>query len=85
MRVPIAWGSNDTVDKWTTMLNKAIKIEQDIIRTASQLSSKLQSLYMLYNICELEKKKLVSEFLGTCYYGAKKQYDSAGVFLKISD
>ena len=85
MGVPIEWGSSNTVDKWTTMLNKAIKVEQDIVRTASQLSSKLQSLYMLYNFCELEKKKLVSEFLGTCYYGAKGQYDSAGVFLKISD
>ena len=85
MGVPVEWGSNNTADKWTTMLNKAIKVEQDIVRTASQLSSKLQSLYMLYNFCELEKKKLVSEFLGTCYYGAKGQYDSAGVFLKISD
>jgi len=85
MGVPVEWGSNNTVAKWTTMLNKAIKAEQDIVRTASQLSSKLQSLHMLYNFCELEKKKLVSAFLGTCYYGAKGQYDSAGVFLKISD
>ena len=85
MGVSIAWGSNNTVDNWSTMLEKAIKLEQDIVRTASQLSSKLQSLYMLYNFCELEKENLVSKFLGVCYYGAKKQYDSAGVFLKISD
>jgi len=85
MGVPIAWGSNNTVDKWSAMFHEAIKLEQDIIRTASQLSSKLQSLYMVYNFCKLEKEKLMSEFLGVCYYGAKKQYDSAGVFLKISD
>ena len=85
MGVPIAWGDNNSVDKWSAMLHEAIKLEQDIIRTASQLSSKLQSLYMIYNFCKLEKEKLMSEFLGVCYYGAKKQYASAGVFLKISD
>ena len=85
--VGIAWGDNDTVDKWTDMLNQSIEFEKNIVRTASQLSSKLQSLYMIYNFCELEKKEkgLLSEFLGVSYYGAKKQYASAGVFLKISD
>jgi hypothetical protein len=36
---------------------------------------------MLY---QLDRKKKLNEFLNILYYGAKKQYATAGPFLKIS-
>ena len=74
---------NPTIFKNT--LTAAIELEQDIARTASQLSSKLQSLYFLNLLVQIDEKGGIKDFFEVMYYGAKKQYESAGVFLKISD
>ncbi len=78
----VDWGDNNTVDEWESMLKMAIAGETDNNKLASQLSSKLQSLYFLTNMSRMND---VNSFFEVCYYGAKKQYQSAGVFLKISD
>ena len=77
----IDFGDNNTVEKWEAMLKEAIADEPNNRRLASQLSSKLQSLYFLTNMAKFD----ANSFIEVCYYGAKKQYQSAGVFLKISD
>ena len=74
---------NPTIFKNT--LTAAVELEQDIARTASQLSSKLQSLYFLNLLVQIDEKGGIKDFFEVMYYGAKKQYESAGVFLKISD
>ena len=80
--VKINWGSNNSTEEWETMLKMVIAGEKDNKRLASQLSSKLQSLYFLSNMVRMND---VNSFFEVCYYGAKKQYQRAGVFLKISD
>lgn len=67
------------------VLRQAIVAEQEIAKTASNLSAKLQCLRYLYNMKELDRRGVFDEFLNTCYYGAKKEYSGAGVFLKIYD
>lgn len=76
----INWGKND----WSKTLPNAIQLEKDIDRTASQLSSKLQCFQWVKIFNTIDKKKKLPEFLTTLYYGAKKEYSSAGPFLKIS-
>ena len=58
--------------------------EVDNNRTASQLSAKLQCFQWLEILYQLDKRKKLSDFLNVLYYGAKKQYATAGPFLKIS-
>ena len=70
--------------KWSTSFAKARKLEVENNRTASQLSTKLQCFQWLENMNEMQKKGVLNEFLNVAYYGAKKQYASAGPFLKIS-
>jgi len=76
----IYWGKN----KWETSLRRAIQIEHDNPRTASQLSTKLQCFEWVKILQTMDRKMLLDEFLTILYYGAKKQYDTAGPFLKIS-
>jgi hypothetical protein len=79
----IQWGDNNNKQDWEIMLDKVIVREREATKMASQLSSKLQSLYFLDNMYKMGDD--VMDFFETCYYGAKKQYQGAGVFLKISD
>lgn len=82
----IDWGTvvkNDS--DFEVQLRKAITLEKDIDRTASQLSCKIQSMHMLEIMDKLQKKKELMEYMRVLYYGAKKQFSDAGVFLKISD
>ena len=76
----IYWGKN----KWETSLRRAIQIEHDNPRTASQLSTKLQCFEWVKILQTMDRKMLLDEFLTILYYGAKKQYETAGPFLKIS-
>ena len=76
----IYWGKN----KWETSLRRAIQIEHDNPRTASQLSAKLQCFEWVNILQTMDRNMLLDEFLTILYYGAKKQYDTAGPFLKIS-
>ena len=76
----IDFGEND----WETTLTEAIELEKENNRTASQLSAKLQCFRWVEIFAEAEKKNRLKEFLSILYSGAKKQYASAGPFLKIS-
>jgi hypothetical protein len=76
----IDFGEND----WETTLTEAIELEKENNRTASQLSAKLQCFRWVEIFAEAEKKNRLTEFLSILYSGAKKQYASAGPFLKIS-
>ena len=76
----IYWGKN----KWETSLRRAIQIEHDNPRTASQLSTKLQCFEWVKIFQYMDRQELLDEFLTILYYGAKKQYETAGPFLKIS-
>jgi hypothetical protein len=76
----IYFGKND----WKKTLLEAIELEKNNNRTASQLSAKIQCFQWIMILKEVEKKKKLKDFLTVLYYGAKKQYDSAGPFLKIS-
>jgi len=70
--------------KWETSFKKARELEISNNRTASQLSSKLQCFQWVNILYQLDRKKKLNEFLNVLYYGAKKQYATAGPFLKIS-
>ena len=70
--------------KWETSFKKARGLEVSNNRTASQLSSKLQCFQWINILYQLDRKKKLNEFLNVLYYGAKKQYATAGPFLKIS-
>ena len=70
--------------KWETSFKKARKLELENNRTASQLSAKLQCFQWIENMYKMQLKGVLNEFLNVAYYGAKKQYASAGPFLKIS-
>ena len=76
----IYWGRS----KWNKTLPLAIEAEKNNNRTASQLSAKLQCFQWIKIMNDIEKKGKLKEFLTVLYYGAKKQYDSAGPFLKVS-
>ena len=75
----INYGVND----WETTLRQAIEIEKGNNKTASQLSSKLQCFQWVRIFRTMELKRKLDEFLTVLYLGAKKQYDTAGPFLKI--
>lgn len=70
--------------KWEKSFKNARVLEISNNRTASQLSSKLQCFQWINILYQLDKKKKLNEFLNVLYYGAKKQYATAGPFLKIS-
>ena len=70
-------------DDWETTLRNAIEIEKGNNKTASQLSSKLQCFQWVRILRHIDLKNKLDEFLTVLYLGAKKQYDSAGPFLKI--
>lgn len=76
----VDFGDND----WSKTLREAIELEKENNRTASQLSAKLQCFRWIEIFAEAEKKGRLKEFLSTLYSGAKKEYASAGPFLKIS-
>ena len=76
----IYWGK----DNWEDTLKRAIQIEHDNPRTASQLSTKLQCFEWVNIFQKIDSKNKLEEFLTILYYGAKKQYETAGPFLKIS-
>ena len=69
---------------WKKSFEQARQLEVDNNRTASQLSAKLQCFRWIQILKSLEDKKQLNNFLNVAYYGAKKQYASAGPFLKIS-
>ena len=77
---PIDFGRND----FKTTLMEAIQLEQDNNRTASQLSAKLQCFEWVRILKAAEQQGKLKDFLSVLYYGAKKQYATAGPFLKIS-
>jgi hypothetical protein len=77
---PIDFGSKD----WETTLRNAIELEKQNNRTASQLSAKIQCFQWVNIFQEVEKQGKLKEFLSILYFGAKKQYATAGPFLKIS-
>ena len=76
----IDFGSKD----WETTLRNAIELEKGNNRTASQLSAKLQCFQWVKIFQEVEKQGKLKEFLSILYFGAKKEYATAGPFLKIS-
>ena len=69
---------------WKQSFKRARGYEVDNNRTASQLSAKLQCFQWIEILYQVDKQKKLSEFLNILYYGAKKQYATAGPFLKIS-
>ena len=75
----IDFGKND----WETTLRNAVELEKDNNRTASQLSSKLQCFQWIKIFRDVESKNKLQDFLTVLYFGAKKQYSTAGPFLKI--
>jgi len=75
----IDFGMND----WETTLRNAIELEKDNNRTASQLSAKLQCFQWVKIFRDVESKNKLKDFLTILYFGAKKQYSTAGPFLKI--
>lgn len=76
----IDFGSND----WEDTLRRAVELEKENNRVASQLSAKLQCFQWLTILKTIEQRGKLEEFLSILYYGAKKQYETAGPFLKIS-
>ncbi len=76
----IDWGE----DSWESTLRKAILLEKSNDRTASQLSAKLQCFRWVEILVAIDRKGKLKEFLTVLYYGAKKEYDSAGPFLKVA-
>lgn len=82
----VNWGQGiSNRNDFEVVFKQAIVAEQEIDKTASVLSSKVQCLRHLYNMRELDKRGVFDEYLNVCYYGAKKEYAGAGVFLKIYD
>lgn len=71
-------------DPWSTSFTRARQQERVNNRTASQLSSKLQCFTWISIFNKIAQKGKLNEFLTILYYGAKKQYESAGPFLKIA-
>ncbi len=71
-------------NSWSKSFEQARELEVDNNRTASQLSAKLQCFKWIQILKSLEDKRQLNNFLNVAYYGAKKQYASAGPFLKIS-
>ena len=69
---------------WKRTFAEARRNEIENNRTASQLSAKLQCFQWINILYTLDKKGVLNEFLNIAYYGAKKQYATAGPFLKIS-
>lgn len=76
----IYWGKSD----WKNTIKQAINLEKDINRTASQFSSKLQCFQWVNIFRRIDEKNKLKEFLTVLYYGAKKEYETAGPFLKVA-
>ena len=76
----INYGKND----WETTLREAIELEKGNNRTASQLATKLQCFHWVRIFRKIDNAGDLKEFLTVLYFGAKKQYATAGPFLKIS-
>ena len=70
-------------DDWETTLRNAIELEKDNNRTASQLSTKLQCFQWIKIFRDIESQNKLQDFLTILYFGAKKEYATAGPFLKI--
>jgi len=68
---------------WESTLRQAIQEEINNARTASQLSSKLQCFQWIKIFNQFTGEEF-KKFITVLYFGAKKQYKSAGPFLKIS-
>ena len=52
--------------------------------TARILSAKIQGMRYLQVFKKLSSNGKLIDFLNVCYYGAKKEYEGAGPFIKIS-
>jgi len=76
----INYGKND----WETTLREAIELEKGNNRTASQLATKLQCFHWVRIFRKIDNAGDLKAFLTVLYFGAKKQYSTAGPFLKIS-
>ena len=59
------------------------ELEKDNNRAASQLSSKLQCFQWIKIFRDIESQNKLQDFLTILYFGAKKEYATAGPFLKI--
>lgn len=69
---------------WEETLLKATLLEVEDPKTASQLSAKLQCFQWITILNTIDKKNKLQDFLTILYHGAKKEYETAGPFLKIS-
>lgn len=65
-------------------LRMAVSAERTLTPTARILSAKIQGMKYLKVFKELDRKGKLNSFLNVCYYGAKKEYEGAGPFVKIS-
>ena len=65
-------------------LRMAQSAERTLTPTARILSAKIQGMRYLKVFKDLDKKGKLKDFLNVCYYGAKKEYEGAGPFVKIS-
>ena len=89
--VEINWGSRlsgagNFKDTFKSILETATEIEKDDTKVARALSVKCQSIMILNYLNHIERKEGdLKSFILAMYYGAKKQYATAGVFLKIYD
>jgi hypothetical protein len=76
----IDFGSDD----WEDTMRRVVELEKENNRVASQLSAKLQCFQWLNILKTIDQRGKLEDFLSILYYGAKKQYETAGPFLKIS-
>ena len=76
----IDFGSDD----WEDTMRRVVELEKENNRVASQLSAKLQCFQWLTILKTIDQRGKLEDFLSILYYGAKKQYETAGPFLKIS-
>jgi hypothetical protein len=70
-------------ESFRNVLNEAIEFEKENNRMASQLCAKLQCFRWIEILHTIDKKGNLKEFLTILYHGAKKEYKSAGPFLKV--
>jgi hypothetical protein len=70
--------------KFAEVLDYCIREEESTRYAAGRLSSKLTCMRWAYAWALIEKKGLLSEWIKTLYYGAKKEFrDTNGPFVKI--
>lgn len=65
-------------------LRMALSAERELTPTARILSAKIQGMRYLQVFKKLSSNGKLIDFLNVCYYGAKKEYEGAGPFIKIS-